>query len=101
MRTNDPAQHLRTARAMPEHAHLYSIEFNADNAAIARRVLDHAGVKDRVTVVVGTLGDGGETLATLLVHNSGRLSTRLTLRPGRGAGAIRTRTAKAPAAATS
>ncbi len=30
---------------------------NADNAAIARRVLDHAGVGDRVTVVVGTLGD--------------------------------------------
>jgi catechol O-methyltransferase len=56
---------LRTARVMPEGAHLYSIEFNADNAAIARRILDHAGVADRVTVVEGTLGDGGETVATL------------------------------------
>jgi catechol O-methyltransferase len=56
---------LRTARAMPAHAHLYSIEFHPDNAAIARRILDHAGVGERVTVVVGTLGDGGDTLATL------------------------------------
>src|SRR5690349_5912755 len=56
---------LRTARVMPEDAHLWSIEFNAANAAIARRVIDHAGVADRVTVVVGTLGDGGETVAAL------------------------------------
>jgi catechol O-methyltransferase len=56
---------LRTARAMPPDAHLWSIEFNAANAAIARRVIDHAGVGDRVTVVVGTLGDGGETMAAL------------------------------------
>ena len=34
---------LRTARVMPAGAHLYSLEFNADNAAIARRILDHAG----------------------------------------------------------
>ncbi len=56
---------LRTVRAMTEDAHLYSIEFNPDNAAIARRILDHAGAGDRVTVVVGTLGDGGDTIATL------------------------------------
>src|SRR4051812_37764223 len=56
---------LRTARVMPEDAHLWSIEFNAANAAIARRVIDHAGVSDRVTVVVGTLGDGGVTIAAL------------------------------------
>ena len=56
---------LRTARAMPEQAHLFSIELNADNAAIARRILDHAGVGHRVTVVVGTLGDGGATIAAL------------------------------------
>jgi catechol O-methyltransferase len=56
---------LRTARVMPVDAHLYSVEFSADNAAIARRILDHAGVGDRVTVVVGSLGDGGKTIAVL------------------------------------
>ena len=56
---------LRTARAMPEDARLYSIEFSAANAAIARRIWDHAGLGDRVTVLVGTLGDGGRTLARL------------------------------------
>ena len=56
---------LRTVRAMPGEAHLYSIEFNPANAEIARRILDHAGVGARVTVVVGTLGDGGDTIATL------------------------------------
>ena len=56
---------LRTARVMPHDAHLTSIEFSAANAAIARRIWDHAGVADRVTVVVGTLGDGGKTVAGL------------------------------------
>jgi catechol O-methyltransferase len=56
---------LRTVRAMPGDAHLWSLEFNPDNAAVARRVLEHAGAADRVTVVVGTLGDGGGTIATL------------------------------------
>ena len=56
---------LRTARAMPEDAHLHSLEFNPANAAIARCLLDHAAVGDRVTIVVGTLGDGGATIAAL------------------------------------
>jgi catechol O-methyltransferase len=56
---------LRTARAMPAGAHLYSIEFSAANAAIARRILDHAGAAHRVTIVVGSLGDGGATIAQL------------------------------------
>jgi catechol O-methyltransferase len=56
---------LRTARVMPADAHLYSVEFSADNAAIARRIWDHAGVSDGVTVVVGSLGDGGTTIAAL------------------------------------
>ena len=56
---------LRTVHAMPRDAHLYSIEFVPANAEIARRILDHAGVADRVTVVVGTLGDGGKTVAAL------------------------------------
>jgi catechol O-methyltransferase len=56
---------LRTARVMPDGAHLYSIEFNPANAEIARRILAHAGVGDQVTVIVGTLGDGGATIKAL------------------------------------
>lgn len=56
---------LRTVRVMPSDAHLYSIEFVPANAEIARRILEHAGVADRVTVVVGTLGDGGRTSSAL------------------------------------
>jgi catechol O-methyltransferase len=56
---------LRAARVMPDDAHLYSIEFLGANADIARRILSHAGVDSRVTVIVGTLGDGGKTLDAL------------------------------------
>ncbi len=56
---------LRTVRVMPDEAHLHSIEFSPANAEIARRIVDHAGVGDRVTIVVGTLGDGGETISAL------------------------------------
>jgi catechol O-methyltransferase len=60
---------LRTARVMPGDAHLYSIEFVEANAAIARRILAHAGVESRVTVIVGTLGDGGTTVEALETHH--------------------------------
>ena len=53
---------LRTARVMPDGAHLYSIEFVQANADIARSILAHAGVEDRVTVIVGTLETTVETL---------------------------------------
>jgi predicted O-methyltransferase YrrM len=56
---------LRMARVMPREARLYSVEFNTANAEIARRIFAHAGVDDKVTVIVGTLGDGGETIRTL------------------------------------
>ena len=56
---------LRMARAMPEGARVVSIEFNAANAAIARRIWDHAGIADQLSVVVGTLGDGGKTMDVL------------------------------------
>ena len=55
---------LRTARAAPAGAHLFSLEFNAANAAIAQSLLEHAGVAERVTIVHGTLDDG-QTLAKL------------------------------------
>jgi predicted O-methyltransferase YrrM len=56
---------LRISRVMPGNAQLYSVEFNSTNAEIARRIWNHAGVGDRVTVIVGHLGDGGSTLDLL------------------------------------
>jgi len=56
---------LRMARVMPANGRLYSIEFSPANADIARRIWTHAGVGDRLTVVVGTLGDGGTTIDRL------------------------------------
>jgi catechol O-methyltransferase len=55
---------LRMAAAAPE-ARITSVELSAANAEICRRVWTHAGVADRVTAVVGTLGDGGRTVARL------------------------------------
>lgn len=51
---------LRMAAAAPD-ATITSIEFNAANADICRRVWDHAGVAHRVAAITGTLGDGGVT----------------------------------------
>jgi catechol O-methyltransferase len=56
---------LRMARVMPADARLCSIEFNPANAEIARRIWAHAGVGERLTVVVGSLGDGGATIEQL------------------------------------
>jgi catechol O-methyltransferase len=55
---------LRIARAAPS-ARVYSVEMCAANAEIARRIWAHAGVDDRITCVVGTIGDEGRTLDTL------------------------------------
>ena len=55
---------LRMAVVAPS-AQIVSIEFNPANADIARRIHEHAGVSGRVTVVVGTLGDGGKTIDAL------------------------------------
>jgi catechol O-methyltransferase len=56
---------LRSARSMPDDAHLYSVEFSSANAEIARRIIGHAGAAERITIVEGTLGDGGTTIAAL------------------------------------
>lgn len=56
---------IRMASKLPADGHLYSVEFSADNAAIARRIIDHAGLTDKITIVVGTLGDGGKTADVL------------------------------------
>jgi len=55
---------LRIARAAPA-AKVYSVELAEANAVNARRIWAHAGVTDRVTCVVGTIGDGGRTLGRL------------------------------------
>ncbi|UUO03062.1 O-methyltransferase [Mycolicibacterium novocastrense] len=55
---------LRLARAAPS-ARIFSVELAEANAGIARDVWAHAGVADRTTCVVGTLGDGGRTLDAL------------------------------------
>lgn len=55
---------LRIARAAPS-AQVFSVELAVANAAVARRIWTHAGVEDRVTCVVGTIGDGGLTLDRL------------------------------------
>ncbi|OMC42953.1 SAM-dependent methyltransferase [Mycobacterium sp. IS-2888] len=55
---------LRIARAAPA-ARVYSVELAEANAINARQIWEHAGVADRVTCVVGTIGDGGRTLDRL------------------------------------
>ena len=55
---------LRIAAAAPS-ARIYSVEFSAANADVARRIWAHAGAADRITCVVGTLGDDGRTADTL------------------------------------
>jgi catechol O-methyltransferase len=59
---------LRIARAAP-HAKVYPVELAEANAQIARRIWAHAGVADRVTCVVGTIGDGGHTLDALTTEH--------------------------------
>lgn len=55
---------LRIARSAPS-ARVFSVELSAANAIVAQRIWTHAGVTDRITCVVGTLGDGGRTLERL------------------------------------
>jgi catechol O-methyltransferase len=55
---------LRIARTAPA-AKVFSVELAEANAANARQIWAHAGVADRITCVVGTIGDGGHTLDAL------------------------------------
>jgi catechol O-methyltransferase len=59
---------LRIARSAPT-AKVYSVELAEANAVNARQIWTHAGVADRVTCVVGTLGDGGRTLDALATEH--------------------------------
>ena len=55
---------LRIAAAAPT-AKVFTVELSAANAAVAQRIWNHAGVADRITCVVGPVGDGGYTLDAL------------------------------------
>lgn len=55
---------LRMAIEVPD-AKIVSIEFSEANAHVARSIHEHAGVDGRVDILVGTLGDGGRTLAEI------------------------------------
>jgi caffeoyl-CoA O-methyltransferase len=53
---------IHLARALPPEGHLWSIEFSAEHAAVARRNLEAAGLAGRVTVVEGAALDMLPTL---------------------------------------
>ncbi|MEM1369454.1 MAG: O-methyltransferase [Cyanobacteria bacterium P01_H01_bin.15] len=55
---------LRMAIAAPE-AKILSIEISDANANISRTILEHAAVDDQVEVLVGSIGDGGQTITKL------------------------------------
>lgn len=59
---------LRIARAAPS-TRVVSVELSAANADVARRIWAHAGAADRITCVVGTIGDGGRTLDRLTAEH--------------------------------
>ncbi|XP_036923311.1 catechol O-methyltransferase [Sturnira hondurensis] len=48
---------VRMARLLPPSARLLTIDLNPDYAAIARQMLEFAGLQDRVTVIIGASQD--------------------------------------------
>ena len=63
---------VRMARLLPPNAKVVSVEFSAYNASVARRLIEHAGVSSRVTVVEGYISDGGKTLERVARELEGR-----------------------------
>ena len=56
---------IHMARALPQGGQLYSIEFDAKHADVARKNIERAGLADRITVIVGA---GADVLPTLEQH---------------------------------
>src|SRR5690348_8065503 len=56
---------MHMARVLPEGGHLWSVEYEAKHAEVARANLARAGLGDRVTVHVGA---GRDVLPTLAGH---------------------------------
>lgn len=48
---------VRIARLLPEGTRLITLEFNPDYACIARQVIQHAGLEDKICVVEGASGE--------------------------------------------
>jgi hypothetical protein len=76
---------VRTARQLAPNGLLICIEANPDNAAVARQVVDHAGVGDRV-VILGGLGNEKLPEAARLVAAA---SSSSSTRPGKQQGGER------------
>ncbi len=47
----------RIARLLPDNGHLYSIEPNMKHVAYTTTILDHCGLKNKVTILNGTLSE--------------------------------------------
>ncbi len=56
---------IRMAQALPADGHLWSLEFDAKHAAIARANIEAAGLGDKVTVIVGAALDSLPALGQL------------------------------------
>jgi catechol O-methyltransferase len=54
------------ARRLPDEGHLFCIEVFKPNAEIVKKMVAHAGLADKVTVVTGAIGDDGETVSRLI-----------------------------------
>lgn len=52
----------RIARLLPTKGHLYSVEPNMKHVAYSTTILDHSGLKNKVTILSGTLIDKIEEL---------------------------------------
>ncbi|ORX89356.1 S-adenosyl-L-methionine-dependent methyltransferase, partial [Basidiobolus meristosporus CBS 931.73] len=44
---------LRFSSILPPNGHYYSFELNPEFAAIAQKIIDHAGLSSKVTIIVG------------------------------------------------
>ena len=76
---------LRIARQLPSDGRVYSVEFSTANAAVARRIIEHAGMGDRASDVIASqrpveMDRGTETLDSgvrrLVESSSPRLLAR-------------------------
>jgi catechol O-methyltransferase len=66
---------IRIGRLLPAGAQLVSVEIDPLYAAIATKVVEHAGLSDRVKIEIGSLSDRLEAIQSK--HNLGALDTLL------------------------